>query len=51
MKRITEYEFDNHDCHAGPESSCDTCLQWQRQQDTDRRAVDEAMMRLQLRAI
>ncbi len=39
--RITQAEFDNHDCHLGSEDGCKPCAVWAEQQQADRRKVDE----------
>ncbi len=47
-KRITQEEFDGHDCHLSAEDGCEVCVAWYEQQQEERRLVDEAMLKVQL---
>lgn len=34
MKKITKSQYENHDCHKGRDSSCETCIVWRAQDST-----------------
>jgi len=48
QKRITEEEFNSDDSHFSAEDGCPVCDAWRQQQDADRRAVNKAMLKVQL---
>lgn len=47
-KRITQAEYDAHDCHLSEDDGCKTCVAFAEQKDEDRRAVDTAMGKLSI---
>ena len=47
-RRMTHDEFANHDWRGSEDDGCDICVKWFDQQDSDRRMVDEAMLKFQL---
>jgi len=48
QQRISQADYDNHDCHLSADDGCGVCEAWAVQQAEDRRVVDEAMLKIQL---
>lgn len=36
MRKITQDEFDSHDCHLTEEDGCETCRLWKEQNEFER---------------
>lgn len=44
ITRISQEEFEGHDCHNGPESSCQVCELWAVQLEREGKAVEASMI-------
>ena len=47
-RRITQAEYDTHDCHAGPDDGCEVCEQYEWEQAEQVHEMEVKMKGLQI---